>query len=120
MTGPWVVERQDDQWVVTRGGSALVFLWRDTEALAQKACDEANERHRLNLIREAAPELLAALKDALELVESVWGEHFDPDNAEAMDCAELCPASDCQKMGCITDKIRCARDAISKATGSAS
>lgn len=63
MTGPWIVERYNDRYVVSKSGSPLIFLSRRTQELAQKACDEANERHRLDLIREAAPEMFQLLKD---------------------------------------------------------
>lgn len=54
---------------------------------------------------------LASLKETLELVESAWGDHFNPNDPP---CGELCAANDCQRMGCITDKIRRARAAIEK------
>jgi hypothetical protein len=56
-----------------------------------------------------------ALREALDLIESAWGEHFDPDT-QPCDAEVLCSASDCQHVGCVTAKIARIRAAL-KATG---
>lgn len=63
--GPWAVEPSDGRWVVKRPGSSVIFMFRKTQALAQKAADEANERWRRDLVREAAPDMLAVIQRML-------------------------------------------------------
>lgn len=60
--GPYAVERHGRQWAVKRPGSGLVFLIRATEVAARKACDAENQRWRDDLIRDAAPDMLAELR----------------------------------------------------------
>lgn len=63
--GPWAVEDAGTTWVVKRPGSSVVFMTRATKEAAEKACAEANDRFARDRVRDAAPDLLAALKAIL-------------------------------------------------------
>lgn len=61
-TPTYIVESVDGRWAVKRPNFSAVYMFRPTKKAAQTACDEANERARAEQVRQAAPDLLAALK----------------------------------------------------------
>lgn len=111
---PWRIGTRAEHRIIAANGNTAASVGCDSEERDRWA---ANAALIVRVVNSHA-DMRAALIEQLELVESVWGEHFvTADETEMGDCAELCPASDCQNFGCITGKIQRARAAIAKAEG---
>jgi hypothetical protein len=80
-SGPYTVESTRSGFVVVHRPGNLgvnsIYTYCRTQEAAEQACDEANERARLDRIREAAPVLLAALLATRALVSEASATGFN-------------------------------------------
>jgi hypothetical protein len=61
--GAWIVEKGETFWLVRRRDWTGLQMFRKTKAEADAACDKENAVFRDKLLRDAAPDMLAALRE---------------------------------------------------------
>lgn len=90
--GPWVIRKDGDSWLVTNSEGAAFVLSRQTEAGAIMARNIENANWRTNKVRDAASDMLAALKAAVAphcIGHAGSAQRFFRDNGKSREALEL-------------------------------